>query len=697
MANIKKDIRIRVYIAFLGMCVFGIAILWKAIALQLVSGKMLLEKSKKDYTRISNLEPERGNIYTEDGSLLSITIPEFDIHIDFGAIHKDTFANNVKPLAQQLGKLFGDKSANAYEQELRAQFKAKTRYYLLKKNVRYNEYMAMRSFEIFKHGGNKGGFIAQDHIKRINPFGLLANRTIGIYRSNAQCVGLEGQYNSFLQGREGKRLERKIAGGTWMPIDGSEIESKNGQDIVTTIDVNTQDIAENALLKVLTKEEAAYGTCIVMETKTGKIKALVNLGRQGDGSYWEDYNYAIRPIEPGSTFKINDLMSAIDDGYVTIDDKINAQNGTAYFGNQRMSDSHLGLGTISIKEAFAHSSNVACAKLIYNNYLNHPGDYIKHLKKMHIDLPTGIDLAGEISPSFSSKSLSFTNKASLAWMAIGYEVKVSPLRTAMVYNTIANNGIMMKPYIVSEIKEYGQLVQQFAPTVVAKNVCKPSTIAQLKEAAYSVVQEGTGKALKNNVYTICGKTGTAQVADKGIRYKDRVYHGSFVGFFPKDDPMYTICVVVRTKKGANTYYGGQIALPVFKEVADRLYATNYKQHAPLQAKDTTTPINLAIKTTSNTKLNTINNYIKAFNGSLGSKGWCSAVHTDSAGYIKATPLLTAINIVPDVMGMGLRDAIYLLENAGLRVQVSGKGKVTAQSKLPGEQYTKGQIITLQLI
>jgi cell division protein FtsI (penicillin-binding protein 3) len=697
VANIKRDIRFRVYISFIVMCALGIAIIWRAAALQLVSGKMLRELSTKEHIRTDTLQPERGNIYSEDGALLSSSLPVFDIYLDFKSIHKDTFKRNGMALATGLSQLFKDKTATEYFTILSTQInKAEpSRYFQLKNNIRYDEYMAIRCLPILKYGPNKGGFMADDVVKRTNPFGMLGNRMIGIYRQNAQNVGLEGSYNDALSGTEGHRIEQKIAGGVWMPLDGSKIDPQNGKDIVTNIDVNTQDIAENALLKVLTKEDAAFGTCIVMETKTGKIKAMANLGRLENGNYGEIYNYALTPIEPGSTFKINALMSAIDDGYVTLDSKISANGGVAYFANQKMSDSHLGLGTISVEEAFSHSSNVACAKLIYNNYTKNPAAYLKHLQTMQIDKKTDIDIAGERAPRFSKGQNIFSNPASLAWLAIGYEVMVTPLRTCMIYNTIANNGVMMKPYIVSEIKEFGTTIKKFEPTIVAKDVCKPTTIEQLKQAAYAVVQSGTGKALKNDVYTICGKTGTAQVADKGITYKDKVYHGSFVGFFPKENPLYTICVVIRTKRGANNYYGGQIALPVFKEVADRLYANSIQDHTPLQKSEIITSSNDAAKAMGVSNMLYIQNKLKCFKPINATSGYVNN-KLDSNGQLYASAITIKKNIVPNVIGMGLRDAMHLLENQGLRVMAQGKGKIMNQSIAAGQQINKGQIITVTL-
>jgi cell division protein FtsI (penicillin-binding protein 3) len=333
--------------------------------------------------------------------------------------------------------------------------------------------------------------------------------------------------------------------------------------------------------------------------------------------------------------------------------------------------------------------------LIYNNYTKKPDDYLKHLQKMQIDQITGIDIAGERKPRFSNGKNMFSNPASLAWLAIGYEVMVTPLRTCMVYNTVANNGVMMKPYIVKEVKEFGTTIQKFEPTIVAKDVCKKETIEQLKQATFAVVESGTGKALKNPVYTICGKTGTAQVADKGITYKDRVYHGSFVGFFPKENPLYTICVVIRTKKGANNYYGGQIALPVFKEVADRLYANSIQDHTPIQKSEIVEPINIMMKGMSTANMMSIQQSLQCFKTISGNAGFVNR-SADSNGNIILSSISIQKQIVPNVVGMGLRDAMNLLENQGMRVMANGKGKITNQSIEPGTTFTKGQIINITL-
>jgi cell division protein FtsI (penicillin-binding protein 3) len=691
--SIKKDIKWRVHLCFLAICLLAVSIIWRVAALQIVSGKELKAKGQTMALNKRVLEAERGNIYSADGSLLSVSMPVFDIYFDTRAPRKDTFDKYITPLSIGIAKLLPAKSATQWHREFVKAYKDSNLCFEIGMRLDYDVYMKMRELPIFKLGKNKGGFIAKRNVKRINPFGLLGNRTIGLYRQNSANVGLEAKYNATLQGKNGFRNEQQIPGKAWMPV-GDETEPQHGKDIITTIDVNVQGYAEQALYDVLKKENAAFGTCIVMETKTGAIKAMANLGRQENGDYWEDYNYALRPIEPGSTFKINTLLSAIDDGYVTLDSRISANGGVQYFNGQKMSDSHLGLGNISVKDAFSHSSNVACAKLIYNNYLKNPKQYIDHLQKMHIMDPTGIDIGGEQKPRISNQTLSFRNSASLAWLAIGYEVMITPLRTCMVYNTIANDGVMMKPFVVKEVREYGTLVQQNSPTVVDKNVCKPATITALKEAAFEVVEGGTGKALKNEHFTICGKTGTAQVADKGITYKDKVYHGSFVGFFPKEKPLYTICVVIRTRKGANNYYGGQIALPVFKEVANRLYAASVKDQVPFTAKDTSAIKVNKLLSGDAAKLRSLQSVFK-FLAPIPNQPWLTT-SLDSMGNSSIVAKAMTQNIVPSVLHMGLRDATKLLEGMGLKVIAKGHGKVISQSVNEGSSFSKGSVIKLEL-
>lgn len=691
----SKDIRFRVYITFLAMCLFGAMILYKGAIIQFKEGDELRAQADSMHTKIEIIQPERGNIYSEDGSLLCSSIPEFDVHIDLKAIPADTFNKYVEPLSKQLANILPDKTAVDYKILLSTEYKNGNRYFLLKKRASYAQYLAIKKLEPFKKGANKGGFIAESHTKRINPFGLLANRIIGLWRKNAPNVGIERAYDAHLQGSQGQRVVRRIAGGTWMPIDGSEIDPENGRDVITTIDVNIQDVAENALKNQLEKEQATFGTCIVMEVKTGKIKAMANLGIQPDGSYFEDFNYAIKRIEPGSTFKLVSLISLLRDKLIRTSDMVNCHGGKLKFGPYTISDSHAGLGVLTIKDAFAHSSNVAFAKLIHQNYKDKIGSYWSNLHALGLDDVTGLGLSGEIKPKIIRDSVT-KGRYSLAFMGMGYQVLITPLHTCMVYNAIANHGKLMKPYLVNSVREYGKDIITYQPQVINESVLDSASIESLKETMNEVVETGTGKALKNKYYTICGKTGTAQVADKGIKYTDRVYHGSFVGFFPKEDPAYTICVVLRTKKGSSNYYGGQIALPVFKEVANRLYAINM-HHVNTIDQQTAIHEELPIKTIQGAAYHELAKKLQLAKKVMPTQNWIQGIHLDSSGKMSYQEKTVATTkVVPDVNGMGLKDAVYVLEKKGLKVIVVGKGKVITQSVAPGSTYYTGQTITIHL-
>jgi cell division protein FtsI (penicillin-binding protein 3) len=676
------------------MCLFGIMILYKGVVIQFKEGNELRAQADSMHTKIELIQPERGNIFSEDGSLLSSSIPEFDLHVDFTAIKKDTFNKYIESLSTNIAAILKDKNAVDYKEILSNEFKNKNKYFLLKKKASYAQYLELKKVEPFKKGMNKGGFISEAKTKRINPFGLLANRIVGLWRKNAQNVGIEREFNNDLSGMQGQRVVRKIAGGTWMPIDGSEIDPENGRDVITTLDVNIQDVAENALKNQLEKEEATFGTCIVMEVKTGKIKAMANLGRQNDGSYYEDFNYALKRIEPGSTFKLVSLISLMRDKLIKTSDMINCQGGKTQIGPYTISDSHAGLGVLTIKDAFAQSSNVAFAKLIHQNYKDKIGSYWSNLHALGLDQKTGLGMSGETKPSYIKDSVT-KGRFALAFMGMGYQVMITPLHTCMVYNAIANHGKLMKPYLVNSVQEYGKDVVKYEPVVVNPEVLDSTSIELLKETMNEVVETGTGKALKNKYYTICGKTGTAQVADKGLKYSDRVYHGSFVGFFPKEDPQYTICVVLRTKKGSNNYYGGQIALPVFKEVANRLFAINMHNVNSISKQQKVNEV-LAVKSMKGSEYDVLAQKLNILKKAVNTPNWIQNIHADSMGNFTYSNFVNYKNAVPDVNGMGLKDAIYLLEKIGLKVIPVGKGKVVTQSMLPGSNFKKGQKITIQL-
>jgi len=702
--NIKSDIRFRVYITFTCIFLLGCAIIIKAALIQAKEGPRLRSMAREMHTRFQALPAERGNIMNEDGVLLSSSIPEFDVHVDFSVIDSTLFDQKIDTLSICLANLFSasGKTAEQFKEEFVSAYDNNNKYYLLARKLKYYEYEALRSFPIFNKGKAYGGLIADDREKRKLPYDKLARRTIGVFR-DSNITGLEAKYNTQLKGVNGRRLVQKATGGVWIPIDGSEVDPLNGKDVVTTLDMNVQNVAYHALLSKLQEYECLYGTCIVMEVATGKIRTLVNLGRQEDGSYDEDFNYASIPTEPGSTFKLATLITLLSDKKTNVDQTIDIQGGRRQFGNRVMSDSHPNpaLGAMPIWKAYAISSNVGMAKLADMYYRDNPKKFADHLKQLHLDKPTGIDLLGERRPVVTSPDSKMWSGTTLPWMATGYGVMITPLHTCMLYNAVANNGKMMRPYLVSAIKEYGRDVQKFEPQVVT-TIGDASVVEQLRKCTRAVVTEGTGKGIESPYYTMAGKTGTAQVADKIdgkiISYSDGVYQGSYVGYMPFENPKYTICVVIRTKAHSAAYYGGTIAAPVFRMVADKIFSQNMGAwSAPLDSMartgSTVMPARAATAGTYDVLFGALNRNIPVVSEY---KNRMMQLVTDTNKHTEVQPKHVYRGVMPDVTGMTLKDAVYMLENYGLRVRIVGRGKVQAQSVPIGTRLIKGQSIILQL-
>jgi cell division protein FtsI (penicillin-binding protein 3) len=699
-ANIKKDIRFRVYVTFTCIFLLGCAIVIKAALIQAKEGPRLRTMAKEMHTRFDTLIAERGNILNEDGVLLSSSIPEFEVHIDFSVMDSALFEKNIDTLCICMARLFREtgKTADQFKDEFVSAYDNGNKYYLLGRKLKYYEYESLRSFPIFKKGKALGGFISDPKEKRKLPYDKLARRTIGVFRDE-NMTGLEAKYNKQLKGENGRRVVQKATGSVWVPIEGSEVDPLNGKDIVTTLDMNVQNVAYHALLSKLQEYECLYGTCIVMEVATGKIRTLVNLGRQKDGSYDEDFNYATMPTEPGSTFKLATLISLLGDKKINVMQHVDIQGGRKQFGNRVMSDSHpdARLGEMPIWKAYAISSNVGMAKLADMYYHDNPTKFVNNLKKLGLDKPTGIDLLGERRSVITSPGSKMWSGTTLPWMATGYGVMITPLHTCMMYNAVANNGKMMRPYLVSAIREYGRDVKTFEPKEVM-TIGDSSLVSQLRICTRAVVTDGTGKGIESPYYTMAGKTGTAQVADKGIKYTDGVYQGSYVGYMPADKPKYTICVVIRTKAHSAAYYGGTIAAPVFRMVTDKIFSQNMGAwSAPLDSMAKTgssvIPAKAATASSYNVLLGRLDRRVPI---SSDYRNTMVQLVTDSNKHTEVMPKHVYRGVMPDVTGMTLKDAVYMLENYGMRVRVLGKGKVQTQSVPTGTKLNKGQDILLQL-
>jgi len=704
----KKDILWRSYLVYMVMLILGVFIFGKAFYIQTVEGGYWKSLSDSLHLEYREIDAERGSILSEDGRMLSSSIPFFDIYLDFGAEgiqekNGERFKKNLDSLAIELSNILADGTASDYKRELLGVFNRQDRYHLLHKNISFDQYQQLRNIKFISKNKNKNGFIFIEKEKRIAPFGLLANRTIGLSREYrdasgrlvTKSVGLEKTYDSLLKGVTGKRLVRRIAGGAYVPVEGYEIESQNGKDVITTLDINIQDVAEQALLKVMQENECLTGSCIVMEVKTGKIKAIANLGRQSDGSYIEDLNYAITRSEPGSTFKLMTLLAALEDQYITLGSHVNIEGGKWDFSGRTVWDSERHNHTdVTYQQAFELSSNVGMAKLAVNHYYKNPKKFISHLERLHLNRPSGIGLVGESRSSIPDPNSKYWSNVTLPWMSFGYNISVSPLQTLMVYNAVANGGKMMKPYLVNAIMKDGQLLQAFNPVVIEDSICSKKTLQQLRTCLEGVVTNCTAKSLRSSYYTLAGKTGTAQVANGNKGYGDHIYQSSFAGYFPADQPKYSCIVVIKNKPFAAKYYGAQIAGPVFKAIADKLFTVdpvlyaNYKHTRYADSSKTTwrgTDADFRLIAKGVNLKPTDSGKVKEY----------ATMAVSQQAYV-ARDLGVNKNAMPDLIGFGLKDALGLLEKQQLQVIATGKGKVTAQSILPGTMIQKGQTIYLTL-
>ena len=706
--DIKKDILWRVYLCFIGIVLLGVVVLGRAFYIQRFEGQFWQSMGDSLHQKFMPLDAERGTIYSEDGNMLSTSVPIFDVYVDFGAEglrekNGARFKNNIDSLSFSLAKLFKDKSTADYKREMQLAYKNYDRYYSLKKKISFVEYAQLRNFPLVRQGRNRSGFIVDLRDKRINPYVLLANRTIGLSRDNAKKnVGIEQSYDSLLRGTTGQRLMRYVA-GAYMPVEGVEVEPENGKDIITTLDTYMQDVAENALMKMLVGNNSKHGTVIIMETATGKIKAIANLGQQPNGTFIEDLNYGIgKATEPGSIFKLATLIALMEDKYIDKNSIVDVEGGAKYFYGLRIKDSHLGGGEMTVKEAFYHSSNVAFAKLADQYYHTQPSKFIDHLHRFRLDTMTGIDItASSGKPTIKRPANRSWANTTIPYMAHGYEELVTPLHMLMLYNALANNGKMMKPYLVNAVREYGIDIKIIQPQVLVDKICSDETLAQVRECLAAVVDSlhGTGhKILFDSAYSIAGKTGTAVTAldNRGYNRGNKIYQASFIGYFPSNQPTYTMAVVIQNSNESKLIYGADVSGTVFKEISDKIYGRflSKKKYTQPAVSDTLLYNYYGMKN----ELNSIFGTLKMpFTDSANGGYWRSMSLKNNAALLQfPADAVTGGITTPNVTGMGLKDAVYLAENMGLKVVATGRGRVISQSIIPGTNFKKGQTITLFL-
>jgi len=666
MVENNKNIILRIYVVAVVIFFMALAIVLKITNIQWVEGDSLRKLAKKYSIQNFIIPANKGNIYSADGSLLATSIPNYNIRFDALAPNDKDFHKYIKPLSDSLAILF-NKPSNYFHTELTIARTSGNRFYLLAKDLSYTQYMKIKKFPLFKLGIYRGGIIVDQQVVRKHPIGQIASRTIGYERITPEGLpdgkGIEWAFRKYLNGKDGKVLKQKIAKGQWKPIrDVNEVEPQDGYDIISTLDVYIQDIAHHALIDQLLKFKAEHGCVVVMETKTGYIKAISNLGRISDNTYAETTNYAIQEShEPGSTYKLADMMALLEDKKVDTSTVYNTNGGLMMIAGRKVQDSHEGgYGIISLAKGFEKSSNTVLVQAVYNSYKNNPAQFVNHLNAFGLNKPLGLSIQGEGIPRVPQPTDKHWSPMSLPSMAFGYEVSITPMQTLTFYNSVANNGEMVKPQFVSEIKEWNKTIKKFYKIVMNPKICSDATLLKLRAVMENVVKRGTAKELYSKDFSFAGKTGTAQANYSSNGGADKHYISSFVGYFPAENPKYSCIVVVhKPDTSTNQYYGADVAGPVFTRIAQKIFTDSPTKNIVK---------NLELKNSNQEK-----NYSNYYTKTQEKK-----------------------NIIPNLKGMSGMDAVALLGNLKVKVKVIGVGKVKKQSLNPGEAIKSDTIITLEL-
>lgn len=666
--NDEKNILNRLYFVAGCMFIFAFLVTYKLIDIQLVHGDKYRNLAEERTIKRVDIPANRGNVYSTKGNLLAASVPKYDIRFDAVTPSEKNFNKYLKPLSDELAKYFG-KTTSYYQQKLRKARANKNRYMLLAKNIGYSDYVRFRNFPMLNLGAYKGGLIVEQYTKREYPMGGVALRSIGYERfdeqGNVARAGIDGAFGEkYLRGTDGKRLKQKIGKGQWKPIqDFNQVEPKDGYDVYTTIDVNIQDIAHHALLGQLEYYEAEHGCAVVMEVETGEIKAISNLARSETGKYYEKRNYAVyESHEPGSTFKVMALMAALEDKVVDTSTIVDTGKGVKRFYGRNIYDSHHGgYGKITAGKALEVSSNIGLATIIDDNYSDKPEKFINRLKDWSLHMPLGVSIKGEGDPVIPEPGHKLWSKNALPSMAYGYNLRLTPLQTLTFYNAIANNGEMVKPKFLREVREFDKVVEPFKKETIKKQICSKETISKIKQLLVNVVEKkhGTGHRLYSENFSMAGKTGTAQAEywmDDWL--ENRRYVSSFAGFFPVDHPKYSCIVVIHKPSTSKGYYGADVSGPVFKRIAQKIFTDTpiVDELTLLEVKD-------------------------------------DAVEAQYENFYELSEKY--LTIMPDVKGLPVMDALALLENMGLLVKVNGNGTVKSQSINQGAKINKKQTIVLQ--
>jgi len=699
----RDEIVWRSAVVYFVIVFIAIALLARILFLQYFQRGKWSAMSEKYVYKTAEMPANRGDIIAYDGRLLASSVPYYSIYMDTrsSGMTSSTWLNGITGLSEGLSKLVGIRSASGWRALITEARRRGDRYLLIQKKVDYATLKNLRELPIFREGQYKGGLVVQPENRRILPHSELAARTIGYLNQGDEgtIVGLEGSFNKELSGRNGVIVKQRLTGGDWIPVDESEsVEAKDGNDIVTTLDVDLQDVASSALENQLRKHNAHHGCAVVMEVATGDIRAIANLEQSSDGNYRETYNYAIgESTEPGSTFKLPALIAAIEDGVIDTGDIVDTGTGSVRFYNKVIRDTREeGYGKLTVKQVFEKSSNVGTSKLIYEHYKNNPRDFVNRLYAMKLNQKLDLQIKGEGEPLIRYPGDKFWSGLSLPMMSHGYEVQLTPLQILTFYNAVANNGKMMRPRFVTEILKNGAVVKSFGTDVIINTIASRSTIRKAQKMMEGVVEHGTATNLKNADYKIAGKTGTAQIAQNkyGYRQGPRMsYQASFVGYFPAENPLYS-CIVVVNAPSNGVYYGNIVAGSVFKEISDKVYATTFFRDYKAEHEKGELVAAPEAGNGYRSDINRVLGDLDVRYKRTSKDDWVAT--RESGDTIRLVGVDLKTGLVPDVRGMSLRDAFYLLENSGLKVQYSGKGRVLRQSPEHGARVYEGSVVSLDM-
>jgi cell division protein FtsI (penicillin-binding protein 3) len=712
--NNKQALISRARLAAGLLVLLSVAVFVKLIRVQFYEtykGKKWSAYAEQNNLKLDTVPAMRGNIYSSDGSLLATSLPYYYVGFDVKTPSEEYFAKHIDELTRLLAGYFGEYTQAGYKERiLRIRNSRNSRYLRLNsREITHLERERVRKWPFFRtekgDGGRKiqkggGGGKFETVYRRYEPFTPMADRTIGGLDpfTGKGLVGIEASFDKKLSGSNGLELVERVAGGVKIPVgDELNIRPEAGLDVYTTLDMNFQDMAESALRRTLLQYQADYGCVVVMEVATGEVRAMANLTRRAEQDYREVFNYALAgSTDPGSTFKLATMMALLEEtGLNPEREQVNTGTGRVFYRGVRIEDSKQGgFGILNAREVMEKSSNVGVHQLMQKYFYQKPDKYLQYLDKFHLRTPTGIHMKGEQPPLIRDRSSRQWSPTSLTFMSFGYELQMTPLQTLTLYNAVANNGYWVRPMMVRQIRNADEVVDQLEPYVEDSPLCSPKTIREVKKMLEGVVRQGTAQNISASHYRIAGKTGTAQKLINGLYVEGR-YNTSFAGYFPADKPKYSCIVVVDNPKGfsMSQLYAGSVAAPVFKEIADRIYAYDVSMHKPTRRKplESTRPVTLVGK---QEELVAISKSLK-LNPLPEAGEWVQGSVT-AAGKVRWRPRPVERTDVPDLRGMPLRDALYLMENKGFRVAFRGSGKVAAQSLPPGSKVLGQKNILLTL-